>query len=90
MVLPNSDTPLYNHPLPEIENWLLDLGCQQDREQLNCWSIARPTWQAELCLEVDELSVRYLKAGEGMRDIVRSFKYSLSRADIEAAVFSGP
>ncbi|MFP4102566.1 DUF3143 domain-containing protein [Coleofasciculus sp.] len=90
MVLPSSDTPLYNHPLPEIENWLRSQGCQQDNKELNCWRVERPNWQAELCLEVEELAVRYINAAEGRRDIMRSFKYSLSREDVEAAVFSGP
>ena len=90
MVLPPADIPLYNHPLPGIEQWLLDLGCKQDRQNLHCWSIERPTWKAKLCLEIEELTVCYINAGEGGADIQRSFKYSLSREDIEAAVFSGP
>lgn len=90
MVLPSSDTPLYNHPLPEIEKWLRSQGCQQDSNELNCWRVERLNWQAELCLEVEELAVRYINAAEGQRDIMRSFKYSLSREDVEAAVFSGP
>lgn len=90
MTLPSSDTPLYNHPLNEIEKWLRKQGCEQDRSDLHCWQIERSTWKAELCLEVEELTVRYLGAGEGGRDLVRSFKYSLSREDVEAAVFSGP
>lgn len=90
MVVPSADTPLYNHPLPEIEQWLRSQGCEQDRNNLHCWRVERSTWKAELYLEVEELTVRYMKAGEGGRDILRSFKYSLSREDIEAAVFSGP
>jgi hypothetical protein len=90
MTIPTADTPLYNHPLPEIEQWLSDLGCQQDRRNLNCWKVVRSSWQAEVCLDVEELTVRYLNAGEKGEDIKRAFKYSLSRDDIEAAVFSGP
>lgn len=90
MTLPTSTTPLYNHPLPEIEQWLSALGCQQDRDRLHCWTIERPTWRAELCLDIEELFVRYINAGERQTDIKRSFKYSLSRRDVEAAVFSGP
>ena len=90
MTLPTADTPLYNHPLPDIEQWLKKMGCQQDRTQLHCWHIARPFWKAELSLDVEELSVRYLEAGEGGRDILRSFKYSLTRQDVEDAVFAGP
>jgi Protein of unknown function (DUF3143) len=90
MVSPTADTPLYNHPLPEIEQWLRDLGCQQNRDNLHCWSIDRSIWKAEICLEVEELTVRYFKADFDGTDLIRSFKYSLSRKDIEAAVFSGP
>lgn len=90
MVLPSPDTPLYNHPLPEIESWLVGMGCEQDRTHLHCWQVERDLWKAEVCLEVEELSVRYINAAEGTKDIKRSFKYSLSRWDIEAAVFSGP
>jgi predicted Fe-S protein YdhL (DUF1289 family) len=90
MTLPNAQTPLYNHPLPEIEQWLKDQGCQQDQNELHCWTIVRPNWRAELWLDVEQLTVRYLKAGENGQDIQRSFKYSLSRHDVENAVFSGP
>lgn len=90
MPLPSANTPLYNHPLHEIEQWLRSQGCDQDRTNLHCWHIERSTWQAQLCLDIEELTVRYLRAGEDGRDIVRSFKYSLTRADIESAVFVGP
>jgi hypothetical protein len=90
MSLPTAETPLYNHPLPEIEKWLQDLGCQQNREQLHCWTVEKATWQAEICLEIEELTVNYFQKESGEKDIQRSFKYSLSRRDIESAVFSGP
>lgn len=90
MTLPSPETPLYNHPLPEIEQWLIGRGCQQDRHELHCWHIEQVTWKAELWLDIDQLTVRYLAAGEEGQDIQRSFKYSLSRQDIEAAVFCGP
>lgn len=90
MSLPTPDTPLYNHPLPAIEKWLADLGCQQDNNNLHYWTVERPSWKAEIYLEVEELTVRYLNAVRGGGDITRSFKYSLSREDIESAVFSGP
>ncbi len=90
MSLPSADTPLYNHPLPDIEQWLHSQGCQQDRQQLHCWHVQRSAWEAEVMLDIDQLTVRYIKAGADGQDIQRSFKYSLSRQDIEAAVFSGP
>lgn len=88
--LPSPDTPLYNHPLPNIEQWLKAQGCQQDQADLHCWQIKRATWKAELWLDVEELTVRYLGASENGSDIQRTFKYSLSRKDVEDAIFSGP
>jgi hypothetical protein len=90
MTLPSADTPLYNHPLPEIEGWLKSLHCQQDSRELHCWQVERATWKAEISLDIDQITVRYINAGEDGQDIHRVFKYSLSRQDIEAAVFSGP
>lgn len=90
MILPPANTPLYNHPLPAIEDWLTSRGCQQDRKELHCWKVSKPGWKAELWLDIDQLTVRYLKADENGQDIQRSFKYSLSRQDIENAVFAGP
>ncbi|MBV6625687.1 MAG: DUF3143 domain-containing protein [Rivularia sp. (in: Bacteria)] len=90
MYLLNSETPLYNHPLPQIEQWLENLGCQQDPKCLHLWRIQRPAWEAEIWLDIEEITVRYLNAGQNQEDIQRSFKYSLSRKDVEEAVFSGP
>ena len=86
----SADTPLYNHPLPEIEKWLSNLGCEQDTQNLHCWYVEKTTWTAEIRLEIEEITVRYIEAGENGLDLTRSFKYSLSREDVEAAVFSGP
>ena len=90
MPLPSADTPLYNHPLPDIEQWLRSLGCQQNRDDLHCWLIQQPNWKAEICLEIEELTVQYLNIDQPEKNVTRSFKYSLSRQDVEAAVFSGP
>jgi hypothetical protein len=87
--LPSADTPLYNHPLPDIETWLTEQGCQQDRQELHIWRVERPEWSAELSLDIEELTVIY-GSQEGGPPIQRTFKYSLSRHDIEAAVFAGP
>jgi Protein of unknown function (DUF3143) len=103
-LLPTDDTPLYNHPLPEIEQWLISMGCEQDDSELHCWHVTKPDWQAEVCLDIEELTVRYqvnnaganapdrqAQSGDpGDRSIYRTFKYSLSRQDIENAVFAGP
>jgi Protein of unknown function (DUF3143) len=104
-LLPTDDTPLYNHPLPEIEQWLISMGCEQDDSELHCWHITKPDWKAELCLDIEELTVRYQVINStganapdraapqgvlGSQNIYRTFKYSLSRQDIENAVFAGP
>jgi len=90
MSLPAADTPLYNHPLPDIEQWLLAKGCEQNRSERHCWQIQQPEWKAELCLDIDQLTVRYQQPNDTDYSIQRSFKYSLSRQDIEDAVFAGP
>ena len=88
--MPTPDTPLYNHPLPKIEQWLQNMGCEQNPDELNTWYVEKPTWKAEIELDVDQINVRYINAANSTQDIKRSFKYSLTRQDIQDAVFSGP
>lgn len=90
MALPSADTPLYNHTLPDIELWLKQQGCQQDVSELNRWEIDKASWQADLILETDSMVVRYVGAGSSGEDLQRGFKYSLSRQDLEDAIFAGP
>ena len=63
---------------------------QLGNKKAQLWLAGRANWEAELWLEVDALSVRYLSAAEDGADITRTFKYSLSRHDLEDAIFSGP
>ncbi|MEN9213735.1 MAG: DUF3143 domain-containing protein [Gloeomargarita sp. DG02_4_bins_56] len=86
---PTPDTPLYNHSLATIEDWLRALGARQDEQELHRWSLQRAAWQAELSLEIEELQVRYLGVAGG-RDVVRNLKYALSRQEIETAILLGP
>lgn len=90
MTIPSADTPLYNHPLPDIEHWLRDQGCQQDPQQLHQWSIQREAWHADIILETDAVVVRYRQPDGNDENTQRIFKYSLSRQDLEEAIFSGP
>lgn len=90
MVMPSFDTPLYNHPLADIEQWLREQGCEQEPTAPHCWHIERPAWQAELTLDIDSIVVRYLNASSDGQDVQRIFKYSLSRQDLTEAIFSGP
>lgn len=90
MPLPSADTPLYNHTLPDIELWLTQQGCSQNTSELNRWEVSKSTWRADLLLETDSLVVRYLNVGDAGEDVQRGFKYSLSRQDLEDAIFAGP
>jgi Protein of unknown function (DUF3143) len=88
--LPSADTPLYSHPLGLLELWLRNQGCEQDRNELHRWTVSRGAWRAELWLDTEQVLVKYVGAGADGGDLARSFKYSLSRRDVEDAVFSGP
>ena len=91
MTLPEASTPLYNHTLPTIEDWLRSQGCDRQSDNIHCWHLAKTSWKAEICLEVEEITVRYFDTSDvSKNNISRSFKYSLSREDVEEAVFSGP
>ena len=85
--LPPPQTPLYNHPLPALERWLVELGARQAAPHSCLWQLQRSGWTATLELEVEELSVRWSAAGG---DVQRQFPYGFSRADVEAAILEGP
>jgi hypothetical protein len=85
--LPAAQTPLYSHPLPQLEQWLRQLGAVQQRDNLCVWDLHRPEWSARIELEVEDLSVAWHADGQTR---VRSFPYGLSRADAEAAILAGP
>ncbi|MDX2254626.1 MAG: DUF3143 domain-containing protein [Pseudanabaenaceae cyanobacterium bins.39] len=90
MALPPSSTPLYNHPLPALEAWLNQQGCNQDKNNPNVWRVARPSWQAEIVMDIEDIRVRYIQENAGSKEIQRAFPYSLSRQDVEDAIFTGP
>ncbi|MCH9056709.1 DUF3143 domain-containing protein [Synechococcus sp. PCC 6717] len=87
--LPTANTPLYNHALPQLEEWLRQKGCVQNDTDIHCWDIDYPQWSAQICLDIEELQVVYHDRLEGTT-IQRSFKYSLARSDVEDAIFAGP
>ncbi len=86
--MPPANTPLYNHPLSDIEAWLSDQGCQRDSKNISQWALSYDDWSAKLWLDVDSIVVRYVSASG--QAVQRSFKYSLSRSDLEKVIFSGP
>ncbi|MCT0217932.1 DUF3143 domain-containing protein [Synechococcus sp. CS-1329] len=85
--LPPLQTPLYNHPLPALEQWLSDLGACRDRAEPAIWDLMQPSWSARIELEVEELKVSWEQDGSVT---VRLFPYGLSRADVESAILAGP
>lgn len=90
MTLPPANTPLYNHSLNMVEDWLKTKNCKQDSQKLNNWSVQYRDWQAEISMDIEEIRVRYINALAGNKDVNRAFPYSLSRQDIEDAIFTGP
>lgn len=86
--MPPASTPLYGHPLPAIEEWLTQRGCDRDSKDVSLWRLNEEDWSAELFLDVDSIVVTYTKRDRST--VQRSFKYSLSRSDLEEVIFSGP
>ena len=86
--MPPASTPLYGHPLPVIETWLKQQGCERDSKDISLWKLKSEDWSAELFLDADSIVVTYKKSDRST--IQRSFKYSLSRSDLEKVIFTGP
>ena len=53
--LPPAQAPLYNHPLPALERWLIQLGAVQRGLNSCLWDLHRPDWTAEIELEVENV-----------------------------------
>lgn len=84
--LPPDDTPFYNHPLHQIEEWLETHDCGRSEDNPSVWHCDRSQWQAVITLAETQLQVLYTYA-DGSQKLL-SFPYSLSRADMELAVFA--
>ena len=85
--LPPPQAPLYNHPLPALEQWLRNLGAVQHGPHSCLWDLELGGWSAQIELEVEELIIRW-NAAEA--PVERHFPYGFSRADVEAAILAGP
>ncbi len=85
--LPADGTPLYNHALPALEQWLYELGARQSQRHASLWDLRCPQWSVQIELESEELKVSWNHDGQRS---VRHFPYGLSRADVEAAILAGP
>ena len=68
MPLPSADTPLSQHSLPALEQWLKESGYRRDAQDPCLWKLSQPRWHAELCLEVEEIEVCWTSAeGSSLR-----------------------
>lgn len=85
--LPPLQTPLYNHPLPALEQWLRQLGASPSRSDRSSWDLHQPQWSALIELAVEDIRVTWHQDG---RSTVRLFPYGLTRADVESAILAGP
>ncbi|MEN9204755.1 MAG: DUF3143 domain-containing protein [Thermostichales cyanobacterium SZTDM-1c_bins_54] len=83
-MLPDS-APIYNHPLPVIESWLEEQGCERDEHDPTCWTYRRGSWQVNIHWEETAFRVDY-RSGSG---VVKTLllPYALSRADVQRAIF---
>ncbi len=86
--LPTDRTPLNQHSLMALEQWLRDLGAEPMEEAPCHWLLKTSTWSAELVLEQEDLRVTWLQPGEDNPQCC--LPYGLSRADVEAAIQAGP
>ncbi len=83
--LPAASTPLYNHPLHHIEMWLETQGCVRSETSQSTWLCDREPWQAVVTLGETQLQVVYNYPDGSHKSL--SLPYSLSREDMELAVF---
>ena len=86
--LPTDRTPLNQHSLMALEQWLLNLGAEPAPEAPSRWLLNTPTWTAELVLEQEDLRVTWLQPDDETCQCW--LPYGLSRADVEAAIQAGP
>lgn len=57
-------------------------------KNLDRWTVELPTWKAQTSQDIKELIVCSLKVGTLDEKITQVLKYSLSRQELELAVFS--
>lgn len=86
--LPSQSTPLNQHSLRALEQWLTSLGASRVDGDPCLWALVTPEWTAELQLEREDLRVAWQRPDQS--DRVCSLPYGLPRADVEAAILAGP
>ena len=86
-MLPPTNTPLNQHSLFALEDWLNSLGAKRREKDPCLWIWVMPVWSARITLGEDELKVVWEK-GSDISEC--SFPYGLSREDVEIAINEGP
>lgn len=85
--LPPDRTPLYNHTLPALEDWLRQLGARQQAPHSALWDLHRPLWSARIELALEDLQVSWYQEGS---ERVKHLPYAISRAVAEEMILAGP
>ena len=85
--LPSADTPLNQHSLRALEQWLQGLGATRSDQDPCNWIWEQPPWSALLRLDQQDLGVTWTSE-QPPRSC--SYPYGLTREDVEAALRLGP
>ena len=85
--LPSADTPLNQHSLRALEQWLQSLGATRSDQDPCDWVWEQPAWSALLKLDQQDLGVIWTSE-QPTRSF--SYPYGLTREDVEAALRLGP
>lgn len=85
---PPSNTPLNQHSLRALEDWLSSLNAERIDGDPCRWAIIHSDWSAEIRLEREDVVVIWQQPG--VEELRCSLPYGLSRADVTAAIQAGP
>ena len=85
--LPPAQTPLNQHSLMALENWLVELGAKKSLDYPCQWTWTKSEWSAKIFLKQDEITIVWEKNNQVSECF---FPYGLTRADVEAAIMQGP
>ena len=86
--LPTAETPLNQHSIRALEQWLSQLGATVVEGNPCQWRLTRSDWTAELLLAQEDLVVVWSAHAQDEQRC--SLPYGLSRQDVEAAINAGP
>ena len=86
--LPPPTTPLNQHSLRALEEWLHSLGAEPIDGDRCRWSLVNEAWTAEVRLDREDLVVVWQGADGASAPC--ALPYGLSRLDVNAAIEAGP